>query len=40
MKVIAVPDALHWDDPRFSIADYKLRSLEELDAETLERICG
>lgn len=33
MKVIAVPDALHYDDPRFAIADKKVRSLEELSAE-------
>jgi sugar-phosphatase len=35
MKVIAVPDELHWDDPRFSIADMKLQSLEYLDEATL-----
>ena len=35
MKVVAVPDALHWDDPRFTIADGKLRSLEDLDETTL-----
>lgn len=35
MKVVAIPDELHWDDPRFSIADRKLRSLEELDLNTL-----
>lgn len=35
MKVIAVPDELHFDDPRFSIADLKLRSLEYLDKATL-----
>ncbi len=35
MKVIAVPDELHWDDPRFSIADKKMRSLEDLDEATL-----
>lgn len=40
MKVLAVPDALHWDDPRFSIADYKLHSLEEIDAAMLEKICA
>ncbi len=28
MKVIVVPDELHFDDPRFSLADGKLRSLE------------
>ncbi len=31
MKVIAVPDELHFDDPRFSLADMKLRSLEDFD---------
>jgi sugar-phosphatase len=35
MKVIAVPDELHFDDPRFSIADLRLRSLEDLDEATL-----
>jgi mannitol-1-/sugar-/sorbitol-6-/2-deoxyglucose-6-phosphatase len=35
MKVIAVPDDLHWEDPRFSIADRKLRSLEDLNEEML-----
>ena len=35
MKVVAVPDKLHFDDPRFAIADRKLRSLEELDEEML-----
>ncbi len=35
MKVIAVPNDLHWDDPRFSIADMKLRTLEDLDEATL-----
>ncbi len=37
MKVVAVPDAAHWDDPRFSIADAKLRSLVEADADELLR---
>jgi len=31
MKVVAVPDDIHYEDPRFSIADLKLRSLELLD---------
>jgi sugar-phosphatase len=35
MKVIAVPDELHFDDPRFAVADLKLRSLEDLDEATL-----
>ena len=31
MKVIVVPDELHFDDPRFALADAKLRSLEDFD---------
>lgn len=31
MKVIAIPDDLHFDDPRFSIADAKLKSLEDFE---------
>jgi sugar-phosphatase len=31
MKVIVVPNELHFDDPRFSIADGKLRSMEDFD---------
>jgi HAD superfamily hydrolase (TIGR01509 family) len=38
MKVVAVPDELHFDDPRFSIADQKLRSLEDLDEAMLMRM--
>lgn len=38
MKVIAVPDAYHFDDPRFSIADQKLASLEYLDLELLQQL--
>lgn len=38
MKVIAVPDTFHFDDPRFSIADMKLGSLEDFDLEVLEKI--
>jgi HAD superfamily hydrolase (TIGR01509 family) len=30
MKCVLVPDAAHFDDPRFAIADLKLRSLEEV----------
>jgi sugar-phosphatase len=33
MKVIVVPDAAHYDDPRFALADAKLRSLEEINLE-------
>ena len=36
MKVIAIPDRLHFDDPRFSIADMKLGSMEDLDLEMLK----
>lgn len=38
MKVIAIPDELHFDDPRFTIADAKLRSLEDFDLEMLKRL--
>ncbi len=38
MKVIAVPDDLHFDDPRFSLADMKLRSLEDLDLDVIKRL--
>ncbi len=34
MKVIAVPDALHFEDKRFGIADLKFQSLEEVNPET------
>jgi HAD superfamily hydrolase (TIGR01509 family) len=33
MKVVVVPDELHWDDPRFSLADGKLRSMEDFRIE-------
>jgi mannitol-1-/sugar-/sorbitol-6-/2-deoxyglucose-6-phosphatase len=35
MKVIVVPDALHFDDPRFSLADVKLRSMEDFTLDLL-----
>ncbi len=35
MKVIVVPDELHFDDPRFSVADAKIRSLEDFDLSML-----
>ncbi len=38
MKVIVVPDALHFDDPRFTLADAKLRSLEDLDMDMIKRL--
>ena len=33
MKVIVVPDELHWDDPRFALADGKIRSMEDFRLE-------
>jgi mannitol-1-/sugar-/sorbitol-6-/2-deoxyglucose-6-phosphatase len=38
MKVVAVPDALHFDDPRFSLADKKLKSLEEFDLDLVKSL--
>jgi sugar-phosphatase len=38
MKVIVVPDQLHFDDPRFSIADGKLQSLEHFDMNVLRTV--
>lgn len=38
MKVIVVPDQLHFDDPRFSIADGKLQSLEHFDMNVLHTV--
>lgn len=38
MKVIAVPDELHFDDPRFALSDLKLRSLEDIDLDALKRL--
>ncbi len=38
MQVIAIPAAHHRNDPRFAIADLRLRSLEELGDEVLERL--
>lgn len=34
MKVIAVPDELHFNEPRFAAADKKIRSLEEVNIES------
>ena len=36
MKVIVVPDDLHYDDPRFALADAKLKSLEDFDLDMLK----
>lgn len=38
MKVIAVPDSAHYDDPRFAIADKKLASLENLKLPLLQSL--
>lgn len=38
MKVIAVPDPVHFDDPRFTIADQKLASLEFLNRTLLDEL--
>lgn len=35
MKVIAIPEAAHYEDPRFSLADAKLQSLEQFDMELI-----
>jgi mannitol-1-/sugar-/sorbitol-6-/2-deoxyglucose-6-phosphatase len=35
MKVIVVPDDLHFDDPRFSLADGKLKSMEDFTLEMM-----
>lgn len=37
MKVCVVPDEAHFDDPRFSLADMKLKSLEQFDLDVLKR---
>lgn len=36
MKVIVVPDELHFEDPRFSLADGKLKSMEDFDLSMLK----
>ncbi len=38
MKVLVVPDELHFDDPRFALADSKLSTLEDLDLDLLKRL--
>lgn len=38
MKVLVVPDEVHFDDPRFTVADAKLRSLEDFDLDVLKRL--
>ena len=36
MKVIVVPVELHFDDPRFSLADGKLRSMADFDLSLMK----
>ena len=38
MKVIVVPDPLHFDDPRFALADAKLKSLDQFDLDLLKEL--
>ena len=38
MKVVVVPDEMHFNDPRFSLADIKLHSLEEFDLSLLNSL--
>ncbi|MBN9484214.1 MAG: hypothetical protein BGO70_12005 [Bacteroidetes bacterium 43-93] len=38
MKVIAIPEPIHFDDPRFSLADAKLSSMEDLDMDVVKRL--
>jgi len=38
MKVVVVPDELHFEDPRFALADMKLKSLENLDLEMISKL--
>ncbi len=37
MKVVVVPDVNHFDDPRFALADAKLRSLEDFDMDFVRK---
>ena len=38
MKVIVVPDTVHFDDPRFTLADMKLKSLEDFDLALVKKM--
>lgn len=38
MKVIVVPEAMHFDDPRFAVADAKLSTMESLDMDVIKRL--
>lgn len=36
MKVVVIPDEMHFDDPRFTLADAKLKSMEDLDLDMIK----
>jgi mannitol-1-/sugar-/sorbitol-6-/2-deoxyglucose-6-phosphatase len=38
MKVIAVPEEKNWNNPKFAVADVILRSLEEFNLETIQKL--
>lgn len=38
MKVIVVPDEVHYEDPRFALADMKLKSLDDFDLQLLKAL--
>lgn len=38
MKVVVVPDDIHFDDPRFALADAKLKSLEDFEVEMIKSL--
>jgi sugar-phosphatase len=38
MKVIAVPDPIHYDDARFALADAKIRSMEDFSLELIQSL--
>ena len=38
MKVIVVPEALHFNDPGFSLANAKLKNLNDLDIDLIKRL--
>jgi HAD superfamily hydrolase (TIGR01509 family) len=40
MKAVAVPDSSHYEDPRFAIADLKIRSLEQFGVKELDFLMG
>lgn len=38
MKVVVIPDEMHFDDPRFTVADAKLKSMEYLDMDMIKSL--